>query len=256
MQPSVFIGHGNPLFVLEPNKWTDSWREYFNSIERPQAILAISAHWYVSYSAVTISASPKTIHDFGGFPDELYKVHYDAPGNPELAQQVMSLLEPIDVIEDSSWGLDHGTWSVLYHAFPDAKIPVVQLSIDAYQLPSFHLEVGKLLAPLRSQGVLILGSGNIVHNLRKAKLGIKNSPAYEFAENFDNKVDHWLRDGNVSKLLDYLDDDDGRLSAPTPDHYLPLLYAYGAKKESDKLTTITTGIDASSISMRSIAFHN
>jgi 4,5-DOPA dioxygenase extradiol len=164
--PVLFVGHGNPMNIVSHNQWTEGWRSLGTAMPRPKAILAISAHWYVPATMVTAMTRPRTIHDFGGFPEELYKIEYPAPGDPGLAHKVQGLLAPIPVSLDEGWGLDHGTWSVLRHLFPAADIPVVQLSIDRRKPPSFHDEIGKMLASLRDEGILLLGSGNLVHNLQ------------------------------------------------------------------------------------------
>ena len=165
LMPAVFFGHGNPMNALSRNQYTEAWAAIGASLPRPKAILCISAHWYIQDAAVTVSTAPKTIHDFGGFPRELFEVQYPAPGDPELAARVQSLLAPLPVRSDEGWGLDHGTWSVLCHVYPKADVPVVQLSIDENQPPSLHYDIGQRLAPLREEGILIIGSGNLVHNL-------------------------------------------------------------------------------------------
>ncbi|NNN21907.1 MAG: 4,5-DOPA dioxygenase extradiol [Acidimicrobiales bacterium] len=253
LMPSVFIGHGNPMFVLEPNRWTEAWSEFFLSIPKPKAILAVSAHWFTTMSAVTVMDHPRTIHDFGGFPGELYRIQYEAPGSKALGSRVIELLGDTPVESDNKWGLDHGTWSVLVHTFKEADVPVVQLSIDATKPPDFHWKLGEMLTPLRSEGVLILGSGNIVHNLGLARFDIGFDHPYDWNEKFDLEVKAAVKDFDKSYLVNYLELPHGKLSAPTPDHYYPLLYNMGAGSRSDKVVTICEGYDAGSLSMRSFA---
>jgi 4,5-DOPA dioxygenase extradiol len=177
LMPAIFFGHGNPMNALSKNAYTDGWASIGNSLPRPEAVLSVSAHWYLPACAVTANLAPPTIHDFGGFPRELYQVEYRAPGSPELARRVQDLLAPVSVELDDSWGLDHGTWAVLRHVFPEADIPIVQLSIDERQPAEFHYELGKRLAALRAEGVLIIGSGNIVHNLHAYAWGTQEVEA-------------------------------------------------------------------------------
>ena len=186
--PAIFIGHGTPMNALTKNSYTAGWASLGKTLPRPKAILAVSAHWYIQGCAVTVNAAPPTIHDFGGFPKELYEIQYPAPGSPELARQVRDLLSPVPVGLDESWGIDHGTWSVLVHLFPNANIPVVQLSIDSRQAPFFHYELGKRLMSLREEGILILGSGNVVHNLSAYVWGDSAAPAFDWAMRFENRV--------------------------------------------------------------------
>jgi len=183
--PAIFFGHGNPMNALTKNGWTEAWSAVGRTIETPRAILCVSAHWYLPATLVTAMPAPRTIHDFGGFPRELFQVQYPAPGDPELAQQIRELLKPIDVSLDQTWGLDHGTWSVLCHVFPNADVPVVQLSIDETQSPDFHFELGKRLSALRDEGILICGSGNLVHNLHTYAWGKHMPEPYDWAVRFE-----------------------------------------------------------------------
>lgn len=250
MQPALFLGHGNPMNALAANRYTEAWRLLGAENPRPKAILAISAHWYIPNTAVTVSTAPRTIHDFGGFPPELYQVQYPAPGDPDLARRVQSLLAPLDVHLDESWGLDHGTWAVLCHVYPDAGVPIVQLAIDRTQPPAFHYEIGRRLAPLRDEGVLIAGSGNVVHNLRAYAWGQSNPDPYPWAAEFEQTTKDILLAGDPKPLIEYktLGPSAG-LSIPTPEHYLPLLYILGARQSTDAVTFPTEGIEGGSISM-------
>jgi len=184
--PAIFFGHGNPMNAVTHNRYTEAWRRIGQGMPTPRAILSISAHWYVPETGVTIMTAPRTVHDFGGFPQELYEVQYPAPGDPALARRVQKLLAPLDVRLDDSWGLDHGTWSVLRHVYPEPDVPVVQLSIDETKSASFHFEIGKKLAPLRGDGVLIAGSGNLVHNLHTYAWGGDSSAPYDWAGRFES----------------------------------------------------------------------
>ncbi len=186
--PALFIGHGNPMNALLVNPYTQRWAAIGAALPKPKAILSVSAHWYIEDAAVTVSTAPKTIHDFGGFPRELYQVQYPAPGNPELAMRIQKLLAPVPVRRDDRWGLDHGTWSVLCHVYPQADIPVVQLSIDETQPPSFHYDIGRRLAPLREEGILIFGSGNVVHNLHAYAWGRHAPEPYDWAISFETRI--------------------------------------------------------------------
>jgi len=201
--PALFVGHGNPMNALLVNPYTQRWAALGTTLPRPKAILSISAHWFVEGAAVTVSTAPKTIHDFGGFPRELYQVNYPAPGDPALAARVQKLLAPLPVTSDERWGLDHGTWSVLCHIYPQADIPVVQLSIDETQPPSFHYEIGKRLAQLREENVLILGSGNLVHNLHAYAWGRHVQEPYDWATSFEERVRELLLAGDHKPLIEY-----------------------------------------------------
>lgn len=247
--PAAFIGHGSPMNTLETNAYTAAWRALGESMPRPKAILAISAHWYVNGTAVTAMASPKTIHDFGGFPPALHAVQYPAPGSPELAQRVADVLAPEPVILDrDAWGLDHGTWSVLVHVFPKADIPVVQLSINGAKPPEWHLEVGRKLAPLREEGVFIVASGNVVHNLRRIDFQ-RPDFAYDWALRFDGAVKE-IMTSEPARLAEAERHPDYALAVPTPDHFLPLYYIAGLADAARKSArAFSEGSTLGSISM-------
>jgi 4,5-DOPA dioxygenase extradiol len=251
--PAVFFGHGNPMNALARNAWTEGWAAIGASIPRPKAVLCVSAHWYLPATLVTAQASPRTIHDFGGFPRELYEVQYPAPGSPELALRVLELLAPDAAGLDERWGLDHGAWSVLCHAFPKADVPVVQLSIDETQPASFHYGLAKRLAPLRDEGVLITGSGNLVHNLHAYAWGRHVVEPLDWALRFDARARELLAANDHAPLVNYESlGRDATLSAPTPDHYLPLLYVIAQQREGDRVTFPVEGFDGGSISMLSV----
>jgi 4,5-DOPA dioxygenase extradiol len=251
--PAIFFGHGNPMNALASNDYTEGWAAIGAEILRPRAVLSVSAHWYLPGTAVTAMPAPRTIHDFGGFPPELYEVKYPAPGDPELASRVRDLLAPIPVRLDQRWGLDHGTWSVLCHVFPDADIPVVQLSIDETQTAAFHYETGKRLAPLRDEGVLVIGSGNLVHNLHAYAWGRHPVEPLDWAVRFEEQARELLLAGDHGPLVNYETlGRDAMLSAPTPDHYLPLLYVLALQREGEQVTFPVEGFDGGSISMLSV----
>jgi 4,5-DOPA dioxygenase extradiol len=251
--PAIFFGHGNPMNAITDNAYTEAWSRIGKSIPRPKAILSISAHWFVPETGVTVSTSPKTIHDFGGFPRELYQVQYPAPGDPELARRVQQMLAPLPVVLDTSWGLDHGTWSVLCHAYPDADIPVVQLSIDETKPASFHFEVGRRLASLRDENVLIVGSGNLVHNLHTYAWGRHMPDPYDWAVRFETEARQMMLAGDYKPLIDYEKlGPSAMLSIPTPDHYLPLLYVIATAQEREAITFPVEGVDGGSISMLAV----
>lgn len=253
VMPAIFFGHGNPMNALLHNPYTDGWATIGKSILRPKAVLCISAHWYLPGIAVTALRAPRTIHDFGGFPRELYQVQYPAPGSPELAAHVKDLLSPLAVQLDQSWGLDHGTWSVLCHVFPQADIPVVQLRIDETRPPEFHYELGKHLAPLRDEGILIIGSGNIVHNLHAYAWGRHEVEPFDWALRFEKLARELLLSGDDGPLVGYESlGRDALLAAPTPDHYLPLLYIIGLRRPGEQVTFPVEGFDGGSISMLTV----
>jgi len=249
--PAIFFGHGSPMNALEHNRYTDAWRQLGALTGTPKAILAISAHWYMRGTAVTAMDRPKTIHDFYGFPQALFDVQYPAPGDPKLATRVRELLAPVNVALDQSWGLDHGTWSVLKHAFPRADVPVVQLAIDATQPAAFHHTLGAHLAPLRDEGVLIVGSGNVVHNLRT--IGWGGGAPYDWAVRFNDYVRDAIAKSQYDRLIDYEKaGSDARLAVPTPEHYLPLLYVLGAQRDDDSVHVAIDGLEVKSIGMLSL----
>jgi 4,5-DOPA dioxygenase extradiol len=250
--PVLFVGHGNPMNAIEDNVWTRAFRALAGALPTPRAILAVSAHWYVEGTFTTAGEAPETIHDFGGFPDALYRVQYPAPGDPALARRVVSLVGE-RASTSAEWGIDHGTWSVLVHLRPAADVPVVQLSIDGRLPPAEHLAMGRALAPLRDEGVLVLGSGNVVHNLRHAfgawQRGETKTPGW--ARSFDAEVARALAAHDDDALVRALESEEGRLAAPTPDHYLPLLYAAGASAHGEPVRFPIEGFDMASLSMRS-----
>ncbi len=251
--PVIFFGHGSPMNTLAHNRYTEAWSKLGASAPRPKAILAISAHWLTRGTAVTAMAKPQTIHDFGGFPQALFDFQYPAPGDPGLAVRVRELLAPLEVQLDEAWGLDHGAWSVLAHAFPDADIPVVQLSMDGSQPARFHYAIGRRLAPLRDEGVLIVGSGNVVHNLTLMRRG-DGAPAYAWAQRFNEAVRGALASRQHQVLIDFEGaGEDARLSVPTPEHFLPLLYIAGLQEEGETMEFAVDGYEAGSLGMLSAA---
>lgn len=251
--PAIFFGHGNPMNALASNAWTNGWAAIGKEVPRPRAVLCVSAHWYVPGTMVTAMPAPRTIHDFGGFPRELYEIEYAAPGDPELAKRVGNLLAPVPVGLDNRWGLDHGTWSVLCHVFPEADVPIVQLSIDETQPARFHYELAKQLEPLRDEGVLVIGSGNLVHNLHTYAWGRHKVDPFDWAVRFEERARALLRLSNHEPLIDYESiGKDALLSVPTPDHYLPLLYVIALQRENEEVSFPVTGFDGGSISMLTV----
>ncbi len=251
--PAIFFGHGNPMNALQRNAYTKGWVSIGKGVARPKAVLAVSAHWYIRGTSVTAMLAPRTIHDFGGFPPELYQVTYPASGDPALASRVQNLLAPISVGRDQQWGLDHGTWAVLCHVYPRADVPVVQLSLDKTQPAAFHYEVGKRLAPLRDEGVLIVGSGNLVHNLHAYAWGQRVVEPYDWAVRFENQARELLLKGNDRPLIAYETlGEDAMLSVPTPDHYLPLLYLIAVRREGERVSFPVEGVDGGSVSMLAV----
>jgi len=249
--PVVFFGHGSPMNTLARNAYTEAWRKIGEAIPAPKAIVCVSAHWYTEGTAVTAMNRPRTIHDFYGFPQSLFDVQYPALGKPELARRVRELLAPVDAALDDSWGLDHGTWSVLKHAYPEADTPVVQLSIDGTRPPEYHYEIARRLAPLRDEGILVAGSGNVVHNLRMMRPGAQ---AFDWAVRFNESIRGALAARDHATLIEFEKlGADARLSVPTPEHYLPLLYVAGLQREDESMTFPVDGYDLGSVSMLSAA---
>ncbi len=251
--PVLFVGHGNPMNSISDNRYTRGWAELGKVLPQPRAILAISAHWYIPEMSVTAMHPPRTIHDFYGFPDELFQIEYPAAGDPKLAEQVADLLSPDRVILDEHWGLDHGIWCVLRHIYPRAHVPVIQLSIDLRKGPEEHYRLGQRLLDLRRDGVLIVGSGNIVHNLQAFNWGNPSIDPFSWALDFEEWARNKLLTGNSSELVEYLAAGDmAKLSAPTPEHYLPLLYLAGSQEDGDEVSFPVEGIDGGTMSMLSV----
>lgn len=254
--PVLFVGHGSPMNAIEDTRWSRGFRDLGSAIPRPRAILAISAHWFVDGVYVTGDVKPRTIHDFSGFPPALHEIQYPAPGEPELAQRVQRLIGDERAALRNDWGLDHGTWSVLHWMYPSADIPVIQLSLDRRLSFADHHRLGRTLAPLRDEGILILASGNIVHNLRDAftRMQRGNSETPDWARRFDDDVKRAVSQHDADALIRLGATEDGRLAHPSPDHWLPLLYAQAAAHEQDQVQFPTEGFDLGSLSMRNIHF--
>ena len=253
--PVLFLGHGSPMNAIEENQFVQGFRNISREIPTPNAILCISAHWFTNGTKVTAMDMPPTIHDFGGFPDELFAVQYPAAGSPELAKQTTSLLLPAEVQEDHSWGLDHGAWSVIRHLYPAADIPVVQMSIDYTKPPEYHFDLASRLQKLREKGILIIGSGNIVHNLRLIDWQNINTvgAGWDWAIEAREMTNNWILDGNFRNLIEYQRHGTALQAAiPSPDHYLPLIYSLGLKNKSDDISLFNDELIGGSLSMTSV----
>lgn len=248
--PVLFVGHGNPMNAIEENDFSKAWIEEGRKLPHPRAILCVSAHWVTRGTLVTAMERPRTIHDMYGFPPELYEVRYDAPGAPDLAEQVRRIIKTTEVRDDFEWGLDHGTWSALRRMFPEANIPVVQMSLDAAIAPEKHYEIASQLKELREDGVLVIGSGNIVHNLRLARL---EDSAYDWAVEFDQRVKNWIEQNDHDPIVHFeRGGQAAALAINSAEHYVPLLYSLALRDESDPISFFADKVIGGSISMRSV----
>ncbi len=250
--PVLFVGHGNPMYTLGDNEFTRVWKSLSKELPKPKAVLCISAHWETNGTSVTTKEHPETIHDFGGFPPELYEVVYPAPGSPELAQNIQSLVKKFKVNPCDVWGFDHGSWSVLRHTFPEADVPIVELSIDYNKTFQQHYELALELSELRSQGVMIIGSGNIVHNLGKVDWRDENA-ALDWAVRFNDNVKKLILNNDINSLIDISSiDKNFQFAVPTPEHFIPLIYAMALKESTDKISFFNDKIVMGSLSMTSV----
>jgi 4,5-DOPA dioxygenase extradiol len=251
--PMMFVGHGSPMNAIEDNRYTRGWKEMVEHIPRPESIVSISAHWFTEGTKIMNEENPKTIHDMYGFPKELYEILYHAPGNQELAGNVKNLISRQSVF-DNSWGIDHGTWSVLVHMYPERGIPVFQISIDAAAPPEVHYQIGRELKSLRNQGVLLFGSGNIVHNLGLIDWRLEDK-GFDWAYQFDDYIKESINNRNHEKVMQYLNlGKTAKLAVPTPEHFNPILYILGASDEEDKILTYNNDCMLGSLSMTSYLF--
>lgn len=255
LMPALFIGHGSPMNGIEDNEFSERWKAMAKEISIPAAVLVVSAHWFSKGTRITTMDFPKTIHDFGGFPQELFDVEYKAPGNPMLAKETAGLLQSAHVELDHDWGLDHGTWTVVRHMYPEANIPVLQLSIDYTRGPQYHYELAKELYALRKKGVLIIGSGNMVHNLRMVAWDKMSEPeyGYDWALKMNDTFKRLISGGDFKPLINYESlGMEAKLAIPTPEHYLPLLYILGLKGNKDFVTFFNDKAVAGSLTMTSV----
>ena len=249
--PVVFVGHGSPMNAIEDNSYTRTWRALGERIARPAAILCVSAHWYTEGTRIMNGENPRTVYDMYGFPEELYKITYNTPGSPLFARKTAELISR-ETVFDNSWGTDHGTWSVLVHMYPERNIPVFQISVDAGAPPETHYQIGKELYALRERGVLILGSGNIVHNLRRVDWSMAGQ-GFDWAQEFDGWINEKIMKGDHREILQFREMGDvARLAVPTPDHFYPLLYTLGASDEKDTVTVYNQSCELGSLSMTEV----
>lgn len=255
LMPVLFIGHGSPMNAIEVNEFSLSWRNLGLTIPKPKAVLCVSAHWETKGTFVTAMEKPQTIHDFGGFPKALYDVQYPAPGSPELAADLKQTVKSIEVGMDDKWGLDHGAWSIIKHMYPDADIPVLVMSMDYYKVPRFHYDLAKELGTLRRKGVLIIGSGNMVHNLGRIAWDHASDPEFGFdwALQANETFRKLILSGNNNELVDYTSlGREVQLAVPTPDHFLPLLYALALKQENEEVSIFNDKAIMGSLTMTSV----
>ena len=255
--PVLFLGHGSPMNGIEDNEFVREFKKQGQQLDKPNAIIVVSAHWETNGTFVTAMQNPRTIHDFGGFPKELYEVQYPAPGHPKLAKEISEFINPAGTVHlDDKWGLDHGAWTVVKHLFPKADVPVIQLSLDYKMTPQQHYELAQQLKKLREKGVLIIGSGNIVHNLRKVDCRkINKNYGYDWAIEADSKMKKWILEGNYQNLIEFKKQGEAfNLAIPTPEHYLPLLYTLGLKDEKDNTTIFNDNALGGSLTMTSVKF--
>jgi len=253
--PVLFLGHGSPMNAIEDNQFVTGFRNLAKTLPQPNAILCISAHWFTNGTKVTAMEMPRTIHDFGGFPQALFEVQYPAKGSPQLAFETSELLMPTDMELDTEWGLDHGAWSVIKHLYPDADVPVIQLSIDYTKPAQYHFELALKLNALRTKEILIIGSGNIVHNLGLVDYRNfdKDNYGYDWAIEVKENVNNYLMDGNFQPLIDFEKQSKAfQLAIPTPEHYLPLIYTLGLKDKTEELSLFNDKLVAGSLSMTSV----
>lgn len=252
--PVLFVGHGSPMNAIEENEFVTGWRNIAKTLPRPNAILCVSAHWETKGTFVTAMEKPATIHDFGGFPMELFDVQYPAAGSPELAMETRKIIQKTDIGLDENWGLDHGAWSVIKHLYPDADVPVIEMSIDHYKSSQFHYELARELAPLRRKGILIIGSGNMVHNLRRiAWEKLNENYGYDWAKEANEKMKQYILDENHQELINFQSQGSAfRMAIPTPEHFLPLLYALALKEKNENVTLFNDEYVAGSLSMTSV----
>lgn len=257
VMPVLFIGHGSPMNGIEDNEFSQRWKQMAQSIPEPKAVLVVSAHWLSKGTQITAMEFPPTIHDFGGFPKELFDVQYPAPGSPVLAKEMASIIHSTHVEMDHDWGLDHGTWTIVRHMYPQANIPVLQLSIDYTKGPKYHYELARELYELRKKGILIIGSGNMVHNLSMISWPMINGGGYDWALEMNETFKQLIENGSHDRLIDFENISTySKLAIPTTEHYLPLLYTLGLQGKSDEVSFFNDKVVGGSLNMTSVKFSN